>query len=191
MRPRQGTATGRREGEGRIRGEGETARRRTRARAIRLSPLVLAWLATVSIAASAANPLSAIGETFSDWKDRLFGKPNPTVDAPADGTVSLAPKQPTRLRIGKDTPERDFPKGKSRFRVIDLTTFPAPSGIADLRPRTSGNIGVFLTSAGSPGSWSRAGANLPNASTNDLVVAPGGRYLISATHGRGIWRFDG
>ena len=24
-----------------------------------------------------------------------------------------------------------------RFRIIDITTFPAPSGIADLRPRTS------------------------------------------------------
>jgi hypothetical protein len=29
-----------------------------------------------------------------------------------------------------------------RFRVIDLTTFPAPSGIADLRPRTSGAVVV-------------------------------------------------
>src|SRR6185369_12682002 len=35
-----------------------------------------------------------------------------------------------------------------RFRVIDLTTFPAPSGTEDLRPRTSGNIGVFLTGGG-------------------------------------------
>ena len=78
----------------------------------------------MSVAAFAANPLSAIGETFSDWKDRLFGKPNPTVDAPADGTVSLTPKQPTRLKIGKDTPERDFPKGKSHFRIVDL-----PNGI--------------------------------------------------------------
>jgi hypothetical protein len=29
-----------------------------------------------------------------------------------------------------------------RFRVIDLTTFPAPSGFADLRPRTSGSVVV-------------------------------------------------
>ena len=29
-----------------------------------------------------------------------------------------------------------------RFRVIDLTTFPAPSGFADLRPRTSGAVVV-------------------------------------------------
>jgi hypothetical protein len=82
--------------------------------------LALSSLATVSVAASAANPLSVIGETFSDWKDRLFGKPNPTIDAPADGVVSLAPKRPTRLKISKATPERDFPKGKSHFRIIDL-----------------------------------------------------------------------
>lgn len=29
-----------------------------------------------------------------------------------------------------------------RFRVIDITTFPAPSGIADLRPRTSSSVVV-------------------------------------------------
>src|SRR5206468_10537468 len=29
-----------------------------------------------------------------------------------------------------------------RFRVIDQTTFPAPSGIADLRTRTSGSVVV-------------------------------------------------
>ena len=29
-----------------------------------------------------------------------------------------------------------------RFRVIDITTFPAPSGFADLRPRTSGSVVV-------------------------------------------------
>jgi hypothetical protein len=86
--------------------------------------LALPFLATVSIAASAANPLSVIGETFSDWKDRLFGKPNRTIDAPVDGTVSLAPKQPTRVKINKATPERDFPKGKSHFRIVDL-----PAGI--------------------------------------------------------------
>jgi hypothetical protein len=85
---------------------------------------------TVSVAASAANPLSAIGETFSDWKDRLFGKPNPTIDAPADGAVTLAPKQPTRVKISKATPERDFPKGKSHFRVVDL-----PSGIEHVAVR--------------------------------------------------------
>src|SRR5688572_31675830 len=34
-----------------------------------------------------------------------------------------------------------------RFRVIDLTTFPAPSGIADLRPRTSTSVVVTVDRA--------------------------------------------
>jgi hypothetical protein len=34
-----------------------------------------------------------------------------------------------------------------RFRVIDLTTFPAPSGIADLRPRTSTAVVVTVDRA--------------------------------------------
>ena len=35
-----------------------------------------------------------------------------------------------------------------RFRVINLSTFPAPSGIADLRPKTSFAVGVPLTGGG-------------------------------------------
>jgi hypothetical protein len=31
-----------------------------------------------------------------------------------------------------------------RFRIIDLTTFPAPSGFADLRPASSGSVGVTV-----------------------------------------------
>ena len=34
-----------------------------------------------------------------------------------------------------------------RWRVIDLTTFPAPSGISDLRPRTSTAVGVTVDRA--------------------------------------------
>ena len=34
-----------------------------------------------------------------------------------------------------------------RFRIIDLTTFPAPSGIADLRPRTSTSVVVTTDNA--------------------------------------------
>jgi hypothetical protein len=38
-----------------------------------------------------------------------------------------------------------------RFRVVDLTTFPAPSGIADLRPRTSAaSLGVANPCGGGP-----------------------------------------
>lgn len=35
-----------------------------------------------------------------------------------------------------------FPVTRLRFRIVDVSTFPAPSGIADLRPRTSTNIVV-------------------------------------------------
>jgi hypothetical protein len=35
-----------------------------------------------------------------------------------------------------------------RFRIVNLTTFPAPAGTADLRPRTSSNAGVLLTGGG-------------------------------------------
>jgi hypothetical protein len=37
--------------------------------------------------------------------------------------------------------------GRLRFRVADLTTFPAPSGIADLRPRTSTAVVVTVDRA--------------------------------------------
>jgi hypothetical protein len=33
-----------------------------------------------------------------------------------------------------------FPITQLRYRIIDLTTFPAPAGFADLRPRTSGAV---------------------------------------------------
>ena len=80
----------------------------------------LAALATCSIAAAAPNPFTAIGETFSDWKDRLFGKPKPIVDAPAEGAIALKPDRAMRFRIEKAAPQRDFPKGKSRYRIVDL-----------------------------------------------------------------------
>lgn len=35
-----------------------------------------------------------------------------------------------------------FPVTRLRFRIVDISTFPAPSGIADLRPRTSTDIVV-------------------------------------------------
>lgn len=70
--------------------------------------------------APAANPIEVITETFSDWKDRLFGKSLDIVDAPADGTIVLDPAHAVRLNIDKTTPERDLPKGKSHYRVIEL-----------------------------------------------------------------------
>lgn len=36
----------------------------------------------------------------------------------------------------------NFPVTRLRFRIVDISTFPAPSGIADLRARTSSNLMV-------------------------------------------------
>ena len=72
---------------------------------------------------ASANPLSGISETFSDWKARLFGGSDRLAavgDAPAKGTIFLHPDSPVRVRIGAQAPEREFSKGKSRYRVIEL-----------------------------------------------------------------------
>ena len=73
--------------------------------------------------ASAANPLRVVGETFVQWKHRLFGE-GPTrpsiVDAPATGPVALLPGRPQRIAIGEAAPERDFPDGRSRYRIVEL-----------------------------------------------------------------------
>ena len=39
------------------------------------------------------------------------------------------------------------PVSRLRFRVVELSTFPAPAGEADLRPRTSGSVVVSLTNS--------------------------------------------
>ncbi len=73
--------------------------------------------------ANAFNPLDVIGETYSQWKERLFGSGHPTpdvVDAPASGPIAMQPGHPLRLQIAVDAPERDFSKGKSRYREIEL-----------------------------------------------------------------------
>lgn len=86
---------------------------------------ISAFIALVFVAAHAraANPLHFIGETYSEWKERLFGPGHPTpatVDAPAAGTIALTTGQPLRLRIDDKAPQRDFPKGTSHYRLIEL-----------------------------------------------------------------------
>ena len=49
------------------------------------------------------------------------------------------------------------------------------------------DVGVFITSASSPGTWRRFGSGLPNAIPNDLTVTPGGA-IVAVTHGRGMYR---
>jgi len=85
----------------------------------RLAALILGtWVGVAT-----AGPISFVTETFSDWRDRLFGKGHPTpevVDAPASGVIELKPGQPVRLRIGEHAPKRDFAKGASRYRELEL-----------------------------------------------------------------------
>jgi photosystem II stability/assembly factor-like uncharacterized protein len=52
------------------------------------------------------------------------------------------------------------------------------------------DVGVFTATVAAPTAWSRFGTGLPNASVNDLSLAPDGTYLIGATHGRGIWKIS-
>jgi len=49
------------------------------------------------------------------------------------------------------------------------------------------DVGVFVTSAGSPGTWQRYGSGLPNAIPNDLTTTPGGA-IVAVTHGRGMFK---
>lgn len=90
---------------------------------IRFRMLVLAALAVVATDALATGPLGFIGETFSEWKERLFGKGHPApavVEAPAAGEIKLPTGQPMRVHIRDDAPQRDFPRGTSRYRLIEL-----------------------------------------------------------------------
>jgi len=84
---------------------------------------ILAVALALSAAYATANPLSLITETYSDWKQRLFGSGHPTprvVDAPRTGLISMTPGHPQRLSIDAGAHERAFAKGSSRYREIDL-----------------------------------------------------------------------
>ncbi len=50
------------------------------------------------------------------------------------------------------------------------------------------DVGVFAADPAAPTVWSRLGDDLPNASVNNLTVAPNGD-VVAATHGRGIWTY--
>jgi hypothetical protein len=52
------------------------------------------------------------------------------------------------------------------------------------------DIGVFATSATSPGHWVQLGHGLPASPVDALNVTPGGGSLLVATHGRGIWQLS-
>lgn len=49
------------------------------------------------------------------------------------------------------------------------------------------DVGMFLSPAGSPGTWSHV-EGLPNASVNNVSPSADGESVVAATHGRGIWQ---
>jgi hypothetical protein len=69
----------------------------------------------------AASPLRLLSETYSEWKERLFGHPAPAVvQAPASGPIALLAGHPQKLHVDAKAPERDFGKGNTHYRVIEL-----------------------------------------------------------------------
>ena len=54
--------------------------------------------------------------------------------------------------------------------------------IAGSRLVLATDVGVFTAAVGGT-QWTRLGVGLPNASTNDISLAPDGRTLVAATHG--------
>lgn len=78
--------------------------------------VLLLFVLSVHESAIAGNPLA-------EWTDRLFGgraASSNVQQAPAEGVVVLDLDRPERVRIDADAEQRDFPKGKSRFRELEL-----------------------------------------------------------------------
>jgi hypothetical protein len=73
--------------------------------------------------AQAANPLTSPIATFNEWKERLFGAravPVEIEEAPAEGAVLFGLDRPQHFLIDDAAEQREFPKGKSRYRELEL-----------------------------------------------------------------------
>jgi hypothetical protein len=79
--------------------------------------LLVPWLlAVLPGCASLSTPIGAL-------RARLFGQEpvkSALIDAPDDGVVFLATGRPEQFSIGPSAPERAFPGGQSRYRVVEL-----------------------------------------------------------------------
>ena len=51
------------------------------------------------------------------------------------------------------------------------------------------DLGVFIARDGSS-HWARLGHGLPDVDTWNLAVSPNRRYVVAATHGRGLFKID-
>jgi hypothetical protein len=52
------------------------------------------------------------------------------------------------------------------------------------------DVGVFATSATTPGQWVRLGRDLPGTPAIAFTAPPNQSFLIVATHGRGLWKLS-
>ena len=69
-----------------------------------------------------------------------------------------------------------------RYRIIDLTTFPAPSGIADLRPRTS--TAVVVTVDRAPCGTGTSNVTVQGTTVEEPAAQPnGGGFNTSMSSG--------
>ena len=83
---------------------------------------------------------SSIGGLLLDATTSANGPPNRVRDFTSDGANnSTFGTLDIRRRFVNNT---SAPVTRLRFRIVDFTTFPAPSGVADMRARTSGPVVV-------------------------------------------------
>lgn len=76
------------------------------------------------ISFSLAAPGAAVGgNPLAEWTERLFGGragSSKVATAPPEGVVVLDLDRPERVRVEADADQRDFPKGRSRYRELEL-----------------------------------------------------------------------
>jgi hypothetical protein len=91
---------------------------------------------------SGENLAASLAVALLDTSAQVMAAPNLVRDSTSDppnnstfGTISIRRKF---TNIGSQ------PITRLRFRITDLTTFPSPSGVADLRPRTSSTTNIVI-----------------------------------------------
>jgi subtilisin-like proprotein convertase family protein len=94
----------------------------------------------IGLTASAADPSrpSNAPPNYVRLGGPWCGPPNPVVPPCDFGTNSDVGRMDIRQKFTNNTGANIT---RLRFRIVDITTFPAQSGVADLRPMTSGDIG--------------------------------------------------
>lgn len=85
---------------------------------LRIGAIVLLSFALVG------NGLAIAGNPLVEWTNRLFGERaegSKVKLAPAEGVVVMDLDRPERVRVGAEADKRDFPKGASHYRELELS----------------------------------------------------------------------